>query len=177
MIVPSRILATPSWGAGSANGGSSRGRSLRGSFTIFNPYKIGGTKGGDGRALLPFMDLIADSVKLEGFEGFCGGLNMKSNHTETEFYYTQLKDRREIISQLCSLLSATINSSCSSRLWQNTSAAKTLTVPVPFKKIIMIQHQNFFGCNNYLSYSICLCKLFLLFTKVFSYILPMKWGR
>ena len=111
------------------------------------------------------MDLIADSVKLEGFEGFCGGLNMKSNHTETEFYYTQLKDRREIISQLCSLLSATINSSCSSRLWQNTSAAKTLTVPVPFKNIIMIQHQNFFGCNSYLSYSTCLCKLFLLFTK------------
>ena len=72
--------------------------------TIFNPYKIGGTGNSDGRALVRFMDLIADRVKLEGFEGFRGGLDVKLNHTGNESYYTQLRDGREIMFHVSTLL-------------------------------------------------------------------------
>ena len=53
-------------GNGSLGGSaSSRGASP----TAFNHYNIGRTKNSDGRALTRFMNLIADRVKLEGFQG------------------------------------------------------------------------------------------------------------
>ena len=51
-----------------------------------------------------FMDLIADRVRLKGFEGFRGGLDVKSNHTGNESYYTRLRDGREIMFHVSTLL-------------------------------------------------------------------------
>ena len=54
--------------------------------------------------LMRFMDVIADRVTLRGFEGFRGGLDVKSNHTGKESYYTRLRDGREIMFHVSTLL-------------------------------------------------------------------------
>lgn len=53
--------------------------------------------------LTTFMDFIADRITLLGFQGFRGGLDVKSNHTGTESYYTQMEDR-EIMFHVSTLL-------------------------------------------------------------------------
>ena len=54
--------------------------------------------------LFQFMDLIADRVRLKEFQGFRGGLDVKSDHTGSESYYTRLRDGREIMFHVSTLL-------------------------------------------------------------------------